>query len=156
MTKAEISGVAWLIVIGVPVFALYQLGEALGWGWFGLGIILIIAGYVWHKTTKEKARQAELAQQEAERLRREEERRSELPRKYGDEKVVDAIMRQSYWQGQTAEQLRDSLGTPADIDEKVLKTKRKEIWKYHHLGGNRFGLRITLEQEQVVGWEEKM
>jgi hypothetical protein len=51
--------------------------------------------------------------------------------------------------------LLDSLGHPADIDEKVLKTKKKEIWKYHHMGGNRFGLRITLELNQVVGWDEK-
>jgi hypothetical protein len=156
MTKAEAQGLGWLIVVGLPLFGLYKLGESIGWVWFGVGIVLLLAGYIWHKSSAEKARQEELARQEADRIRRVEERRSELLAKYGEEKIVDAIMRQSYWQGQTAEQLRDSLGNPADIDEKVLKTKKKEVWKYRHLGGNRFGLRITLEHEQVVGWDEKL
>jgi hypothetical protein len=156
MTKAEVSGIIWLTVIGLPIYLVYQLGEAVGWGWFALGIILLIAGYFWHGIAQENARRTQLAQQDAEKLRRENERRSQLLGKYADDKVVDGIMRGSYWQGQTAEQLRDSLGTPSDTDEKVLKTRRREIWKYHHLGGNRFGLRITLEQDQVVGWEEKM
>ena len=51
--------------------------------------------------------------------------------------------------------LIDSLGQPQDIDTKVLKTKKKEIWKYNHNGGNRFGLRITLDNDIVVGWDQK-
>jgi hypothetical protein len=60
-----------------------------------------------------------------------------------------------FWQGQTQEQLLDSLGRPADTDTKVLKTKTKEIWKYNRVGKNRFGLRVTVENGVVVGWDKK-
>jgi len=75
--------------------------------------------------------------------------------KYQDDEIVQSIMNRSFWQGQTSEQLRDSLGNPVDIDEKILKTKKKEIWKYNPQGGNRFGLRITLDDDVVIGWEQK-
>ena len=67
------------------------------------------------------------------RMRREEleRRRAALLAKYHDAKIVDMIMRHMFWQGQSQEQLLDSLGRPADIDQKVLKTKVKEIWKYN-------------------------
>lgn len=65
-------------------------------------------------------------------------------------------MNRSYWQGQSAEQLKDSLGAPVDVDEKVFKSKTKQIWKYHQTGMNRFGLRITVENEFVVRWDEKI
>lgn len=148
MTKAESQLLGWAIIVGLPLYGIYKFGETIGWGWFAGGTAIVGAGYFWTKSRNEKARQAEL-------LRQEQERRAELLKKYGDEKIVQAIMNRSYWQGQTSEQLRDSLGHPADIDEKVLKTKKKEVWKYHPMGGNRFGLRITLEQNQVVGWDEK-
>lgn len=148
MTKAESQLLVWATIIGLPFYGIFKFGETIGWGWFAGGIVAIGTGYFWFKSKNEKAKQAEI-------LRQEHERRVELLKKYGDEKIVQAILSRSYWQGQTSEQLRDSLGHPADIDEKVLKTKKKEIWKYHHMGGNRFGLRITLEQNQVVGWDEK-
>lgn len=82
-------------------------------------------------------------------------RREALFKKYGDAEVVARIIKKMFWQGQTQEQLRDSLGRPLDTDEKVLKTKTKEIWKYNRVGKNRYGLRITLENGVVVGWEQK-
>ncbi len=88
--------------------------------------------------------------------RAKEKRRAYLMMKYGDPALVDRLMRKMFWVGQTGEQLIDSLGNPVDIDEKVLKTKRKAIWKYFHRGGNRFGLRITVENGQVIGWDEKL
>jgi hypothetical protein len=60
-----------------------------------------------------------------------------------------------FWQGQSKEQLLDSLGRPADIDQKVMKTKVKEIWKYNQMGVNRFGLRISIENNVVIGWDQK-
>jgi hypothetical protein len=36
-----------------------------------------------------------------------------------------------------------------------MKTKTKEVWKYHQRGANRYGLKITLENGRVVGWENK-
>lgn len=82
-------------------------------------------------------------------------RRATLLAKYHDPKIVDMIMRHMFWQGQSQEQLLDSLGRPADIDQKVMKTKVKEIWKYNQMGTNRFGLRITLENNVVIGWDQK-
>ncbi|HEV2839725.1 MAG TPA: hypothetical protein VGW39_00225 [Chthoniobacterales bacterium] len=84
-----------------------------------------------------------------------ERRRAALIAKYRDPQIVDKIMQQMFWQGQSQEQLLDSLGRPADIDQKVMKTKVKEIWKYNHMGANRFGLRITIENKVVVGWDQK-
>jgi hypothetical protein len=82
-------------------------------------------------------------------------RRQQLMQKYGDAKIVDKIMKRMFWQGQTSEQLLDSLGQPLDTDQRVLKTKIKETWKYNNTGKNRFGLRITLENNVVVGWDQK-
>ena len=82
-------------------------------------------------------------------------RREALMLKYGDAELVSRIMSRSFWQGQTNEQLLDSLGNPVVIDEKVFKTKTKQVWKYHQTAKNRFALRITLENGEVVGWEQK-
>jgi uncharacterized protein YpuA (DUF1002 family) len=82
-------------------------------------------------------------------------RREALLAKYGDPKVVEMILNRSIWQGQTQEQLIDSLGRPADIDQKVLKSKTKETWKYNKTGSNRFGLRVIVEDRVVVGWDKK-
>lgn len=82
-------------------------------------------------------------------------RRQALCDKYRDMEIVERIMARSYWQGQTSSQLADSLGTPVDMDRKIMKTKTKEVWKYQQTGKGRFGLRITLEDDAVVGWEER-
>jgi len=78
-----------------------------------------------------------------------------LREKYQDEEVARKIFSGFFWQGQTAEQLRDALGDPADIDSKLLKTKKKEVWKYGHRGGARYDLRITLDDDVVTGWDQK-
>jgi cbb3-type cytochrome oxidase subunit 3 len=85
-----------------------------------------------------------------------EARRTALLLKYdNDHEIVKMIMSRMFWQGQTPMQLIDSLGHPADIDKKVLKTKSKEIWKYNQTGRGRFSLRITIENDLVVGWDKK-
>lgn len=159
MTKAEFQLIVWLIVIGLPVYGIYKFGEAIGWVWFVLGAVVVGCGYLWYKSSKEKACQAELMNQERARqdvlMQQEQARRDKLTQKYGDEKLVEAIVNRLFWQGQTASQLIDSLGHPIDVDKKIMKTKKKEVWKYNHMGGNRFGLRITLENDVVVGWDEK-
>jgi hypothetical protein len=82
-------------------------------------------------------------------------RREYLMKKYGDTHLVDRLMKRMFWQGQSEEQLMDSLGKPIDIDQKVLKTKVKEIWKYNKTGRGRYALRITLENGEVIGWDQK-
>ena len=105
--------------------------------WIVVGIILAIAGiaYLGHRANVK--------------------RRKALLAKYGDPRVVEAIMSKTIWQGQTIEQLVDSLGRPVDVDRKVYKTKTKETWKYNQTGRNRFGLRIIVENDEVVGWDKK-
>ena len=82
-------------------------------------------------------------------------RRARLMEKYGDAELVNQLMKRMFWQGQSEEQLLDSLGKPLDIDQKVLKTKTKEVWKYNETGKGRYALRITLENGEVVGWDKK-
>ena len=83
------------------------------------------------------------------------QRRKHLIERYGDAEIAERIMKGVYWKGQTAEQLRDALGKPADIDQTVLKTKVKEVWKYQPTGKRRYAVKITLDDGVVVGWEDK-
>ncbi|MEW7279040.1 hypothetical protein ABW636_10640 [Aquimarina sp. 2201CG1-2-11] len=76
-------------------------------------------------------------------------------KKYKNTELVEKLMQGSYWIGQTKRELRDSLGYPKDISEQILKTKTKEIWKYEKTGENRYALKITLENNKVIGWDKK-
>jgi hypothetical protein len=69
--------------------------------------------------------------------------------------VVNAIDKGEVWQGQSAEQLIDSIGRPVAMDRQVLKTKTKETWKYQRLRKGQYSLRIFLENDFVVGWDKK-
>lgn len=80
---------------------------------------------------------------------------SYLMSKYGDPQTVAHIYNHRYWQGQTAEQLVDSLGSPHGVDRKLLKTMKREVWKYNPRGVNRYGLRITLDDDVVCSWDHK-
>jgi len=82
-------------------------------------------------------------------------RRAALLARYGDKDVVEQIMRREFWQGQTSEQLTDSLGPPVEMDEHVLRKCVRRTWKHHQTGQNRFRLRITLENDIVTGWDRK-
>ena len=82
-------------------------------------------------------------------------RRSYLEKKYPDDELRRRIQGQMIWQGQTSEQLTDALGKPEDVDVKVMKTKRKETWKYRPTGKERYGLIVTIEDDVVVGWDKK-
>jgi hypothetical protein len=75
--------------------------------------------------------------------------------KYSDPTIVDHIFNHRYWQGQSAEQLLESLGNPHGIDRKLLKTMKREVWKYNPRGVNRYGLRITLDNDIVSNWDHK-
>jgi hypothetical protein len=58
------------------------------------------------------------------------------------------------WQGATVPMVLEMLGEPADRSHRVFKTKTKETWRYHHLGGHRYGLTVTFEDGVCVGWNE--
>lgn len=137
------------VIVGVPIYIVMMAGDAVGWPVLIGGAVVLVIGYAWFQaaraSAKEQARLAEI-----------EERRQQLLAKYGDDQIVARIMGREVWQGQSDEQLRDALGTPVDTDEKVMKKHRREVWKYHQTGVNRFGLRVTLEDGIVVGWDQKM
>lgn len=78
-----------------------------------------------------------------------------LLQKYGDEKLVDALLTGTIWQGMTAEQLRDSWGAPVSIEEKVLKTKVKQVFKYRQVAKDRYRDKVTLEDGVITGWDQK-
>lgn len=124
-----------LLVIGVIVIA--AADNSMGAGGLLAVVILAAAGIVFFKY--------------AQRQRRLEYLRD----KYTDEEIVQRIMRRGMWQGQTAEQLRDSIGNPMAVDNKIMATRKREIWKYKRMGRNRYGLRITLDNDVVIGWDQK-
>jgi hypothetical protein len=151
--KAEDKVLAALIVfgliVGVPAYIVMQVGKTVGWPVLMGTCVALIIGYAIFQAAqaraKEKARLAEL-----------EERRQQLLAKYGDDQIVSRIMGHEIWQGQSHEQLLDSMGAPVGTDQKVMKRHQRQVWKYHQTGVNRYGLRVTLEDGLVVGWDEKM
>jgi predicted protein tyrosine phosphatase len=82
-------------------------------------------------------------------------RYARLLAKYGDVKVVDAIVSGTIWQGMTSEQLREAWGDPVSVEEKVLKTKVKQVFKYQKVSRNRFRDKVMLEDDVVIGWDQK-
>lgn len=136
-SKAQAALVVWALIIGVPIYAASKIFETTGWiapVLVIVAIVLIVAVVNYDKKQK---------------------RLAYLRAKYHDEDVVEKIYNGYFWQGQTEEQLRDSLGAPIAIDNKLLKTKTREVWKYRQQGVNRFALRITVENGYVAGWDQK-
>lgn len=84
-----------------------------------------------------------------------QKRRERLMDKYNDAEIVERIMKKVIWQGMSQEQLVDSWGRPAAIDQKLYKTKTTDIFKYNQTGKNRFSSRVRVENGTVVGWEKK-
>lgn len=82
------------------------------------------------------------------------ERRTEITERFGAENA-ERILGNQVWVGATEEMLRESIGAPADVDEKVLKTKTRHVFKYCSTGKNRYALRVFLEDGVVTGWEGK-
>jgi hypothetical protein len=85
----------------------------------------------------------------------EAKRRKMLQEKYRDQAIVDRILKKQVWQGQTREQLIDSLGKPAAIEQQVFKSKIKVVYKYGQESAKRFRVRVTMENDTVVGWNAR-
>jgi hypothetical protein len=83
------------------------------------------------------------------------QRAAHIRKKYGNTEAAQMIIDRRLWHGETSEQLIDSLGEPIEIDSKRLMRKSKEIWKYNRTGRRRYGMRITIENRHVVGWDIK-
>ena len=77
-----------------------------------------------------------------------------LMRKYDDQKIVDRIMKKILWEGAKYEHIIDTYGRPESIDLKILRGKKREILKYDYDEKRKtFLFRITLENDNVIGWE---
>ena len=137
MTKKQSEGIFYLIIFLLILGAIAKFFETVG---FIVPTIIICVGAALYIYIQNKNKV---------------ERKASLLKKYGDEDLVIKLIEGHIWQDQTAEQVIDSIGKPIDIDQKVLKTKKKEIWKYGHQGGNRYTLRVTLDNDLVVGWDQK-
>jgi len=121
-------------------------GSLIGGGLM-VGVIAVV-GFVMNARSQaqEKKRQAEL---QAAAL---QARYQNLAARFGDQ-AARAIMERKVWQGATHEMVQEAFGPPLAIDEKVLKTKTRHVYKYNQLTANRYGFKVTLENGVVVGWE---
>ncbi|AMP14894.1 hypothetical protein CPter291_2637 [Collimonas pratensis] len=106
-------------------------------------IIVIIAKWILNRRRKILLAEARAAH------------RLELLTKYRDENIVKKILARVIWIGETKEQLLDSLHSPEDIDVKAFKSKTQETWKYERTGKNRYALRVVLDDDIVVSYDDK-
>jgi hypothetical protein len=75
--------------------------------------------------------------------------------KYNDVEIAHQVFRGEAWEGQSEDQLLDSLGTPAAIDCVQLEAPSREVWKYRRRRWNRLDLWILLEDGLVVDWDSR-
>ena len=136
----DAAGLGVLIVLGLIVMAVQAIVHVTEFAEGWIFILLIIAAIVLVFVLKAAAKRKKLEY---------------LMGKYGNEQIVSLVYSHKYWQGQTAEQLTDSLGNPQCVDRKLLKTMKREVWKYNQRGVNRYGLRITLDNDIVNSWDHK-
>ena len=109
-----------------------------------LGVIAaVVVLWLWLGARRKKIRAEELII-----------RKQRLVKKYGLE-VGIRLSNGEIAQGMTEEMVVDALGKPADIDEKVLKTKTKKTLKYNQLTQRSFGTKIFIEDSVVTGWDIK-
>lgn len=155
------------VLAGLGAVLMVQTMPMLGWlMWVGALSAVGVLGFVWYRRETAKAERIEEDIRRSARDRVEEKSRAELRRLRGlrraeliakyenDAELVERIVMGFYWRGQSAGQLIDSLGNPADIDARIVKGRRREVWKYHP-DGNRYRLLIALESDAVVDWEER-
>lgn len=139
-SKAENTLFGYLIflglLIGVPVYLFDKMNKTIGWE---LPTILLALGLALLWVVSAAKKRARLKYLRAKYI----------------EADVQKILRKTIWVGQSTEQLTDSLGRPSAVDNKLLKTKRRDVWKYYHQGANRYALRITVENGLVAGWDSK-
>lgn len=137
ITKAESKLIGVLALIALPIAGIMKIFETVGWIIPGVVVAAAVAIFFWLKYDKKRKLLLYLR------------------KKYESEELVQKIFQGYFWQGQSEAQLLDALGSPAAVDQKLLKTKTRDVWKYRHQGGNRFALRITVEDGYVTGWDQK-
>jgi len=142
MAKKSDAGTGVLIVVGAIFLAISAAYEWAKNNILIVGIAVVGLG-VWAVLSRHQA------------SKRREARFRQLTARFGSEQIAQDIMGQKFWPGQTEEMLVESLGAPPAVDKQILKTKRKEVWKYGERRRNQFSLKITLENGRVVAWDQK-
>lgn len=77
-----------------------------------------------------------------------------LSQQFGPE-IGERLSRWELRLGDTREMVIACLGPPVATEDIVLKTKRKQILKWKRISANRFGVKITIVEGVVVGWDKK-
>lgn len=124
-----------------------------------IGVAVIAMRAQWRRIERERAAEEEELQRQRQRqtdeMRQQRlEREQNLSERFG-ETIAARILSGELWVGQSSEQLREALGVPEDIDERVVARKRRETWKYDQVGQNRFNTKIMVEDGVVTGWDRK-
>lgn len=145
--------------VALTAFAASEFGPERGFS--GVGSALIVTALVAIvASSRSAARRKALTIQRASELQAQFERVRQdrwayLVARFGDS-LARAIWDGVLIQGMPEECLTEFLGVPEAADQKVMKEKRSSTLKYRPMGGNRFGLRVYVENGLVVGWEEKV
>lgn len=129
--------IALLLLVGLPIWLGSKVVGSVGW----IMPTVLIAGLIIVAALYKRKKHSD-------RVRY-------LMEKYNDQEIVDRIIGGYFWQGQTEAQLIDSIGHPLAKDNKVMKSAIRQVWKYNQRGKNRYGLRVTVENGRVVGWDNK-
>jgi hypothetical protein len=151
--------ILWLLG-GFLVFGvLGQVSRAAGPGGVMILLVLVVGAWIGVAVLKRRAR---LKREEEQRLlaaaqnadfeRQVADRFQDLVQRFG-EVNANRIVGKTLWQGATAEMIHEMLGTPENVSSKVLKTLKRDVWKYNRLDARRYGLQVTLENEVCVGWK---
>lgn len=82
-------------------------------------------------------------------------RRNYLMSVFKDIALVDRIMKRTYKIGDHQNVIVEILGNPEVIDEDLLKTKIKHVWKYYPIASNRYRLKLRFEDYCLMGWDDK-
>jgi predicted RNA-binding Zn-ribbon protein involved in translation (DUF1610 family) len=104
---------------------------------------------------RQEALRLEAAHQAEERQRARDERHARLVARFGEDgaRFIEA---RKLWVGAPEEAAVEVYGSPDDVEEKVLKTKSKRILKYRDpVHATRISVRVTVENGEVIGWEDK-
>ena len=80
----------------------------------------------------------------------------DLMRRHGcDEATAQRITLGEVWEGMTEAMLIDARGLPVSRDQRNIKGRIRETWKYNQTGRGRFATRIIVNDGRVIGWDVK-
>jgi hypothetical protein len=137
MTKTQKEVLAILLFVALIIAAVIKFFQNVGLLPLIIVIVACVAAFFLYRALKKRRRLKYLEQ------------------KYVNKKKVEKIINREIWQGETADQLIDSIGNPDVVDDKYLKTQKKAVWKYGRRGLKSYNLIVNLEKGLVVRWEGK-